>query len=282
MALLETVGCSVEDLERIDKHEMLTAELEAASNRITQEVFQYWSQNQSLRVQFQLQHALPGDPAPFNEGWIIRTRIQNTRHGDSINFDERSTGFVWFFSFVIWFNQIRNNLGENLFLLLGDPGLSLHANAQADLLCYIEERLVPNYQVLYTTHSPFMIDASKLYRVRTVENVFTPVNEGEMPGTGSDQGTTVGDSELSTNPETLQPLKAALAYEVSRSLITAEHAVLVEGSAEVLYFHWFKRRLASLGRATLDDRWVVTPGGGIDKVGAFLPFMPERTWGWLW
>ena len=52
LALLETVGCSVEDLERIDKHEMLTAELEAASNRITQEVFQYWSQNQSLRVQF--------------------------------------------------------------------------------------------------------------------------------------------------------------------------------------------------------------------------------------
>ena len=104
LALLEIVGPSVDDLERIDQHEMLTAELEAASNRITQEVFQYWSQNQSLRVQFQLQRALPGDPAPFNEGWIIRTRIQNTRHGDSINFDERSTGFVWFFSFVSWFN----------------------------------------------------------------------------------------------------------------------------------------------------------------------------------
>lgn len=270
MALLETVGRSVEDLKRIDQHEMLTAELEAASNRISQEVFQYWSQNQSLRVQFQLQRALPGDPPPFNEGWIIRTRIQNARHVDSINFDERSTGFVWFFSFVIWFNQIRNNLGENLFLLMDDPGLSLHANAQADLLRYIEERLAPNYQVMYTTHSPFMIDASKLYRARTVENVFTPVNDGEMPGAGPDQGTTVGDSELSTNPETLQPLKAALAYEVSRSLITAEHTVLVEGPTEVLYFEWFKRRLASLGRTTLDDRWAVTPGGGIDKVGAFI------------
>ena len=173
LALLETVGRSVDDLERIDQHEMLTAELEAASNRITQEVFQYWFQNQSLRVQFQLQRALPGDPAPFNEGWIIRTRIQNTRHGDSINFDERSTGFVWFFSFVIWFDQIRNNLGDNLFLLLDDPGLSLHANGQTDLLRYMEDRLAPNYQVIYTTHSPFMIDASKLHSVRTVENVFT-------------------------------------------------------------------------------------------------------------
>ena len=270
LALLESVGRSVDGLERIDQHEMLTVELEAASNRITQEVFQYWSQNQSLRVQFQLQRALPGDPAPFNEGWIIRTRIQNTRHGDTINFDERSTGFVWFFSFVIWFNQMRNNLGENLFLLLDDPGLSLHANAQTDLVRYFEERLAPNYQMIYTTHSPFMIDASKLSRIRTVENVFTPVPEGGLPALGRDQGTTVGDQELSTNPETLQPLKAALAYEVSRSFIVAEHTVLVEGPAEVLYFQWFKRRLASLGRPTLDDRWVVTPGGGIDKVGAFL------------
>ena len=115
-----------------------------------------------------------------------------------------------------------------------------------------------------------MIDASKLHRVRTVENIFTQAREGEMPGAGPDQGTTVGDRELSTNPETVQPLKAALAYEVSRSLLTAEHTVLVEGPAEVLYFHWFNLRLASLGRTTLDNQWVVTPGGGIDKVGAFL------------
>ncbi|PKB73229.1 MAG: hypothetical protein BZY75_02900 [SAR202 cluster bacterium Io17-Chloro-G7] len=270
LALLETVGRSVDDLERVDQHEMLTAELEAASHRITQEVFQYWSQNQSLRVQFQLQHAFPGDPAPFNEGWIIRIRIQNTRHGDTINFDERSTGFIWFFSFVIWFNHIRGNLGDNLILLLDDPGLSLHANAQTDLVRYFEERLAPSYQVIYTTHSPFMIDPSKLYRVRTVENVLTPMAEGELPGYERDQGTTVGDQELSSNPETLQPLQAALAYEVSRSFTIAEHTVLVEGPTEVLYFHWFKRRLESLGRTTLDERWVVTPGGGIDKVGAFL------------
>ncbi len=45
---------------------------------------------------------------------------------------------------------------------------------------------------------------------------------------------------------------------------------MVESPSEVLYFQWFKRKLASLGRTTLDDRWVVTPCGGIDKVAAFL------------
>ena len=270
LALLDTIGRSVDDLERIDQHEMLTAELETASNRITQEVFQYWTQNRWLRVQFLLQRALPGDPAPFNEGWIIRTRIQNTRHGDTINFDERSTGFVWFFSFVIWFNQIRNSIGDNLVLLLDDPGLSLHANAQTDLLRYIEERLAPKYQIIYTTHSPFMIDASKLYRARTVENLIVEAQDGEMISATQDPGTTVGDHELSSNRETLYPLQAALAYEISQSLFAADHTVLVESPSDVLYFQWFKRRLASMGRTTLDDRWVVTPCGGIDRVAAFL------------
>ena len=267
LALLAMIGRSVEDLESIEQHEMLTAELEAASNRITQEVFRYWTQNPRLRVQFLLQEALPGDPAPFNEGWILRTRIQNTRHGDTINFDDRSAGFVWFFSFVIWFNQVRSNIGKNLVLLLDDPGLSLHANAQKDLLRYFEERLAPEYQIIYTTHSPFMIDATKLSRARTVENLYIEAGPGTVE---VDLGTKVGDHELSTNQDTLFPLQAALAYEISQSLISGKPTVLVEGPSELLYFQWFKRKLASLGRTTLDDRWVVTPCGGIYKVAAFL------------
>ena len=155
-------------------------------------------------------------------------------------------------------------------LLLDDPGLSLHANAQKDLLRYFEERLATEYQIIYTTHSPFMIDATKLSRARTVENVY--IEEGQDgPGSAEvDLGTKVGDHELSTNEETLFPLQAALAYEISQSLISAKPTVLVEGPSEVLYFQWFKRKLASLGRTTLDDRWVVTPCGGIDKVAAFL------------
>ena len=267
LSLLDMIGRSVEDLESIEQHEMLTAELEAASNQITQEVFTYWTQNPRLRVQFLIQRALPGDPAPFNEGWILRTRIQNTRHGDTINFDDRSAGFVWFFSFVIWFNQVRSNIGKNLVLLLDDPGLSLHANAQKDLLRYFEERLSHAYQIIYTTHSPFMIDATKLSRARTVENVYI---EGGPDSAEVDLGTKVGDHELSTNQDTLFPLQAALAYEISQSLISSKPTVLVEGPSEVLYFQWFKRKLGSLGRTTLDDRWVVTPCGGIDKVAAFL------------
>ena len=193
---------------------MSTAELEAASNRI--------------------QRALPGDPVPSNEGWVLRTRIQNTRHGATINLDDRSAGFVWLFSFVIWFNQVRSNIGENLVLLLDDPGLSLHANAQKDLLRYFEERLAPEYQIIYTTHSPFMIDATKLSRAQTVENVYIEAGQSGPGSAEMDLGTKVGDHELSTNLDTLFPLQAALAYEISRSLISSKPTVLVEGPSEAL------------------------------------------------
>ena len=277
LALLDMIGRGVDDLEQIEQHEMLTAELEGASNRLTSEFFNYWSQDQNLRVQFSLQRALPGDPPPFNEGWVIRTRIQDPRREYSTTFDERSAGFVWFFSFLVWFSQIRRQYGEHLVVLLDDPGLSLHARGQADLLRYIEERLAPSYQVMLTTHSPFMIDASKLYRARTVEKVAADTTAGQPQPSEAALGTKVGDEVLSSDPDTLFPLQAALAYEISQPLFVGEHSLLVEGPSEILYFQWFKRKLASLGRTTLDDQWVVTPCGGIDKIAAFLSlFTPNK------
>ena len=88
----------------------------------------------------------------------------------TVPFDDRSKGFVWFFSFLAYFSQIERG-DRDLVLLLDEPGLSLHAKAQGDFLRLIENRLAPKHQVVYTTHSPFMIDARKLDRIRTVEDV---------------------------------------------------------------------------------------------------------------
>jgi predicted ATPase len=170
-AFLGLVGTSLAEINKIDKFEPLKARLEAASNKITRDVFKYWTQNRNLRVQFTLDAALPGDPAPFNQGKILHTRVYNTLHDVSVNFDERSRGFVWFFSFLVLFSQVKKNYGKNVIILLDEPGLSLHAKAQGDLLRYIEEQLQPIHQVIYSTHSPFMIDSSNLMSARTVEDV---------------------------------------------------------------------------------------------------------------
>jgi predicted ATP-dependent endonuclease of OLD family len=268
-ALLDMIGKTVEDLENIKQHEVLTAELEAASNIISREIFNYWSQNRNLKVQFKFDQGLPQDPAPFNSGWVVRTRIENTRHGVTTIFDERSAGFVWFFSFLVWFGQVKKQFGERVILLLDEPGLTLHAKAQADLLRYIEERLAPSYQVIYTTHSPFMIDPRNLLRTRTVEDVYIELKGGKAPE-DYELGTKVRGDVLSVDRDTLFPLQAALGYELTQTMFVGEHTLLVEGPSDLLYLQWFNRKLKSLGRTTLDDRWVVAPCGSIDKVPPFL------------
>jgi len=52
----------------------------------------------------------------------------------------RSRGFVWFFSFLAWYEDIKRQK-QNVILLLDEPGLSLHGRAQADLLLYFEAEL---------------------------------------------------------------------------------------------------------------------------------------------
>ncbi len=157
--------------------------------------------------------------------------------------------------------------GDNLVLLLDEPGLGLHAKAQADLLRYINDRLAGNYQVIYTTHSPFMIDPTDLLRARTVEDVYEDGTDGKP---ARDVGTTVGDQVLSTDKDTLFPLQACLGYEITQSLFVGKHSVLVEGPSEILYMPWFSRRLIADGRTGLDKRWTLTPCGGVDKIPAFL------------
>lgn len=260
IALLDLVGTTPEDIQSIGRSEQLIAKLESVSNRLTREIFAYWSQNKHLKVSFRFDAASPKDPAPFNSGYIFRTRIENTRHGVTVGFDERSVGFVWFFSFLVWFSQVRENYGDNLFILLDEPGLSLHGKAQEDLVRYINEKLRPNYQVIYTTHSPFMVDPEHLTSVRTVEDV---IKDDEI------LGTKVGDRVFSTDEDTVFPLQAAMGYNITQNLFVGKHVLLVEGPGDLLYLKWFSRELQARGRGFLDNRWVITPVGGIDKMGPF-------------
>lgn len=265
VALLELVDTEPEHLSSIESSEELTADLEAASAPITDQISRYWSQNTALRVSFRLHDGLPQDPPPFDSGPVFETRILNTRHNITLNFDERSTGFAWFFSFLVWFSQVKRVFGDNLFVLLDDPGIGLHARAQADLLRYIAQELEPSYQVIYTTHSPFMVEAKNLARARTVEDI-TIIEDGREKFLG----TKVGQKILSTNSDTLIPLRTALGFEITKSMTRGNGTLLVEGPAEALCLNWFSRRLNEQGRTGLPSDWSIIPCGGGERVGAFM------------
>ena len=260
-ALLQLAGTTVEDLQNTGRSEELVARLEVVSNSMSDKVFEYWSQNKHLQVEIRCDPARPDDPPPYDDGEVIQLRIRNQRHRVTTQFDARSAGFVWFFSFLVWFSRMEDIHGNNLVILLDEPGLSLHGTAQADLLRYIREELLPKYQVIYTTHSPFMIDATDLMGVRTVEDT---TDERGVP-----RGTKVGDRALSTDKETLFPLRAAIGYEMTQSLFVGEHCLLVEGPSDLLYLQWASRLLEARGRTKLDRRWTIIPAGGISKLATF-------------
>jgi predicted ATP-dependent endonuclease of OLD family len=267
IALLGLAGTSVEEVNQAGTFEEFNSALRAVSNQVSEQIFAYWSQNRHLGVEARLDLARPQDEAPFNSGYIFRTRIVNHRHKADTSFDDRSSGFVWFFSFLVWFNRFRDTKKKNLIILLDEPGLSLHARAQKDLLRYINEQLAPTYQVIYTTHSPFMIDPDNILSCRTVEDVVV------KDKTLEDEkllGTKVGDDVLSTDPDTISPLQRALDYEITQSLFIGRHNLLVEGASDLLYLKWFSKQLTRVGKSGLDYRWNICRVGGIDRIPGFV------------
>jgi hypothetical protein len=262
LALLDLAEIKPEQLLVIDEFEALTAQLEAVSIRLGKTVFDYWSQNPYVEVEFRFDQARPGDEPPFNQGNVARIRIRNRLHGISVSFDERSSGFVWFFSFLVWFSQLHKTFGDNLLILLDEPATNLHARAQEDLLRYISEELEPKFQVIYSTHSPFMVNAKRLGDVRTVEDMIGPNDES--------LGTKVGLPETASNPDTVIPVQAALGYDITHNLLVGDHTLLVDNPSDLLYLTWFSHELQRQGVTGLDSRWAIAPLGGLQKIASLV------------
>ncbi|MCH8062934.1 MAG: AAA family ATPase [Chloroflexi bacterium] len=263
LSLLALVGANLQDMDNQTNYEYLKAELESASIGISDEIFEYWNQNKQLRVEFDLSAANPDDPPPLNKGTILHVRIWNNRHRVSVPFDERSKGFVWFFSFLSYFSKIEEEQDTDLVLLLDEPGLNLHAMAQHDFLRFIDERLAPKHQVIYTTHSPFMINLKHLDRIRTVQDV-------------DDRGTVISDDTLSNDQETVFPLQVALGHRLANTLFLAPHCLMVNDASDLILLQIIGEFVSSRGHQRLDPRWVVIPVGGADNLPSFVSLLGEN------
>ena len=229
ISLLKLVGKDPEQISQLNSTEDLISNLESVSTRVSKQIFEYWSQNKILKIKFDYRQALAKDEPPYNAGYVFQTRVENTRHEATLNFDERSTGFIWFFSFLIWFSQVKKNYGDKIVILLDEPGTSLHGKAQQDLLRYINEKLRPFHQVVYTTHSPFMIDSNNLAGVRTVEDVVQRTHELDDEDEKEEiLGTKVGEKALSTSRDTIFPLYTALGIEITQTLFIGKNILLVD------------------------------------------------------
>lgn len=89
-----------------------------------------------------------------------------------LNFNERSNGLKWYLNMFIQFivklpSKNGNSFTNNVFLI-DEPGIYLHINAQKELRDLFENLSAHSNQIIYTTHSRFLIDVNKMHRIRLV------------------------------------------------------------------------------------------------------------------
>ena len=242
-------------------YERRKRELENVANVLTDDVNKYWSQNPDLRVQPDITQCTMSNPqgqqSVLDE---MKLRIWDNRHSLSLPFTEHSAGFQWFFSFLAAFSEYERH-NPPVVILLDEPAVGLHAKAQADFLRFIEERLTKRCQVIYTTHSPFMVQPGNLERVRLVED------------RGKEEGAVLSDDVLTRDRDTLLPLQSALGYDLVQHLFVAENNIVVEGTSDYAYLKIVSDYLASKSRTGLDPKWSIVPVGGADLIPTFVALL---------
>lgn len=241
--MCKVAGLRPEELQSLlgqKEHETRNQLANRASAVITSEIRRLWK-DRPLKVRFD------------TDAEHINTFVSdpNATFDVEVNLNERSRGFQWFFSFYVTFAaDTKGGAAGDAILLLDEPGLYLHAKSQRDLLNHFEADF--KNQILYTTHSPFMVPTHRLDTVRTVS-------------IAEEVGTTVSN-DPSGDARTLFPLQAALGYDLAQSLFIGPNNLVVEGVTDYWALSSISEYLNSNGGGGLRGDITITPAGGAQKI----------------
>lgn len=222
--------------------------LASASTGFTKSFNEWWKQG-NYTFEFQA------------DGNFFRIWVSDSIRPEKIELESRSTGLQWFFSFYLVFLVESELHHQNAILLLDEPGVTLHPLAQKDLFLFFEN-LAQSNQMLYTTHSPFMVDSNHLERVRAVyidtdgKTVVSPDLRAAERAKGKNQ------------PQSIYPAHAALGLSVSDTLLVNCNPVLVEGESDQVYLSALKNLLISKGKIAPLKDLVFIPTGGVKGIKA--------------
>ena len=186
------------------------------------------------------------------DGQFLQILIWDEKKPSKINLENRSKGFRWYFSFFLVFLVESQGMHKNAILLLDEPGIHLHLQAQFNLINFFQ-KLKETNQIIYTTHSPFLIDENHLEQVRSVyedENGITHITE----------------NNLIPDKKSIFPLQAALSYKTSQVIYQGLKQLLVEGDSDYNYIKAISSILTKLGKKTLDPDIVIVPCKSASKI----------------
>lgn len=187
--------------------------LQSAGTKLTRHFGEWWKQG-DYRFRFEA------------DGNHFRIWVADARRPQEVELEHRSTGLQWFLSFFLVFLHEAKGAHDNCVLLLDEPGHSLHPLAQRDLSAFLDGLSETN-QIVYTTHSPFLVDADRLAWARKVfvdRDGSTRVSGDLMDSEGSD-----------THKGASFAVRAALNMAVAEVGMGGAQPVLVPGRVEQIY-----------------------------------------------
>ena len=155
------------------------------------------------------------------------------RTGTDYSFAERSTGLRYFLSyFVQLLAHTRTDLRPEI-LLMDEPDTYLSASGQQDLLRVLEhyarpEGLPSNNQVIYVTHSPFLLNKNAVRRARVIDK-----------GVGEEGTRLVRDASQNR----YEPLRSAIGAFVAETAFIGGTNLFVEGASDQIYLVEMSNRL---------------------------------------
>jgi len=180
----------------------------SAPDKLTSEVVKIWFQGLADKIRIIIHRNAA------NQTLTVDIEDKNT----VVELDSRSRGFKWYLSFFLKYRAYSDGDLEGCLFLLDEPGLFLHPRGQKDLLSFFET-LSNHNQIVYTTHSPFMINRLSKNRVRVVEKI-------------RENGTKVNAKGFVSN---WRPLRSSLGLTLSDSFFYADNTLLVEGPEDKIY-----------------------------------------------
>ena len=183
-------------------------------------VSRWWSQD----PEFQLRVS----PREHELVFTIRDRT-----GTDYSFTERSKGLQYFLSYYVQLLSHDRRVDRPEVLLMDEPDAYLSSSGQQDLLRVLEHHARPEdsdreNQVVYVTHSPFLINRNAGHRVRVVDK-------------GSrDEGTRVVKDATRNHYE---PLRTSLGAFVAETAFIGGDNLFVEGIADQILIAGMNARL---------------------------------------
>ncbi|KKQ25182.1 MAG: hypothetical protein US62_C0003G0011 [Candidatus Woesebacteria bacterium GW2011_GWA1_37_8] len=201
--------------------------LDDASKKLTSILNDKWNQGKDLEWKFE--HT-------GTEGDHIIIKIKDPSISSQYTRPSlRSSGFrTYFLLSMITYARIQNHKSNTYIYLFDEPGTYLHPYAQFDLQRSFET-ISDKSQIVYTTHSLFLINKNHPKRNRVISK--------------TKLGTKIDQKPFTKN---WKSVRESLGILLSNNFLIAEKTLLVEGASDIIYILQAIKKLKAGNKVDID------------------------------